>query len=81
MLARFESRPQAQMTMCPIHKKILMLIPFKGALTCSILVAGTQVMLRKAYFIKRGSWLKPESWTLNARLSIQANLDIFSRKN
>jgi hypothetical protein len=29
--------------------------PFEGALTCSILIAGTQVMLRKAYFLRRGS--------------------------
>jgi hypothetical protein len=22
-----------------------------------------KVMLRKAYFLRRGSWLRPESWT------------------
>jgi hypothetical protein len=42
--------PQAQMTMGPIQKTFLVLRPFEGALTCSILIAGTQVMLRKAYF-------------------------------
>jgi hypothetical protein len=33
----------------------LVLRPFEGALTYSILIAGTQVMLRKAYFLRRGS--------------------------
>jgi hypothetical protein len=42
--------------------------PFEGALTCSILIAGTQVMLRKAYFLRRGSWLRPESWTPRPRI-------------
>jgi hypothetical protein len=52
------SRPQAQMTMGPILKTFLVLIPFEGALTCSILIAGTQVMLRKAYFLRRGLLVK-----------------------
>jgi hypothetical protein len=62
-LARLGSRPQAQMTMGPIQKTFLVLRPFEWALTCSILIAGTQVMLRKAYFLRRGSWLRHESWT------------------
>jgi hypothetical protein len=62
-LARLGSRPQAQMTMGPMKKTFLVLRPFERALTCSILIAGTQVMLRKAYFLRRGSWLRPESWT------------------
>jgi hypothetical protein len=57
------SRPQAQMTMSPIQKTFLVLRSFERALICSILIAGTQVMLRKAYFFRRGSWLRPESWT------------------
>jgi hypothetical protein len=67
-LAGLGSRPQAQMTMSPIQKTFLVLRPFKGALTCSILIAGTQVMLRKAYFLRRGSWLRPESWTPRPRI-------------
>jgi hypothetical protein len=31
-------------------KTFLVLTPFEGAPICSILIAGTQVMLRKAYF-------------------------------
>jgi hypothetical protein len=62
-LAGLRSRPHAQMTMGPIQKTFLVLRPFEGALTCSILIAGTQVMLRKAYFLRRGSWLRPKSWT------------------
>jgi hypothetical protein len=58
----------AQMTMCPIQKTILVLTPFEGALTCSILIAGTQVMLRKAYFLGRRSWLRSESWTPRPRI-------------
>jgi hypothetical protein len=38
------------MTMGPIKKTFLVQRPFEGALTCSILIAGTQVMVRKAYF-------------------------------
>jgi hypothetical protein len=53
ILAGLGSRPQAQMV----------LKPFEGALTCSILIAGTQVMLRTAYFLRRESWLRPKSWT------------------
>jgi hypothetical protein len=64
------SRPQAQMTMSPIQKPFLVLRPFEGALTCSILIAGTQVMLRKAYFLRRGSWLRPESGTPRPRIQI-----------
>jgi hypothetical protein len=41
--------------MSPKQKTFLVLRPFEGALTCSILIAGTQVMLRKAYFLRRGS--------------------------
>jgi hypothetical protein len=67
-LAGLGSRPHAQMTMSPIQKTFLVLRPFEGALTCSILIAGTQVMLRKAYFLRRGSWLRPESWTPRARI-------------
>jgi hypothetical protein len=66
-LAGLRSRPQAQMTMSPIQKTFLVLRPFEGALTCSILIAGTQVMLRKAYFPRKGSWLRPESWTPRPR--------------
>jgi hypothetical protein len=62
------SRPQAQMTMSPMQKTFLVLRPFEGALTCSILIAGTKVMLRKAYFLRRGSWLRPESWTPRPRI-------------
>jgi hypothetical protein len=39
------------MAMGPIHKTFLVLRPFEGALTCLILIAGTQVMLRKAYTV------------------------------
>jgi hypothetical protein len=60
-LAGLRSRPQVQMTMGPIQKTFLVLTPFEGALTCSILIAGTWVMLRKAYFLRKGSWLRPES--------------------
>jgi hypothetical protein len=67
-LAGLGSRPQAQMTMGLIQKTFLVLRPFEGALTCSILIAGTQVMLKKAYFLRRGSWLRPESWTLRPRI-------------
>jgi hypothetical protein len=63
-LAGLGSRPQAQMTMGPIQKTFLVLRPFEGALTCSFLIAGTQVMLRKTYFLRRGSWLRPESGLL-----------------
>jgi hypothetical protein len=56
-LAGLGSRPQAQMTMGPIQKTFLVLRPSEGALTCSILIAGTQVMLRKAYFLRRGFWI------------------------
>jgi hypothetical protein len=63
-LAGLRSRPQAQMTMVQIQKTFLVLRSFVGALTCPILIAGTQVMVRKAYFLRRGSWLRPESWTL-----------------
>jgi hypothetical protein len=40
----------------------------KKPFTCSILTAGTQVILRKAYFLRRGSWLRPESWTPRPRI-------------
>jgi hypothetical protein len=69
-LAGLRSRPQAQMTIRPIHKTFLVLRPFEGALTCSILIAGTQVMLRKAYFLRRGSRLRPESWAHRPRIQI-----------
>jgi hypothetical protein len=49
-------------------KTFLVLRPLEGALTCSILIAGTQVMLRKAYFLRRGSWFRPESWTPRPRI-------------
>jgi hypothetical protein len=42
-----------------MQKTFLVLRPFERALTCSILIAVTQVMLRKAYFLRRGSWLRP----------------------
>jgi hypothetical protein len=67
-LAGLGSRPQAQMTMSPIQNTFLVLRTFDEALTCSILIAGTQVMLKKAYFIRKGSWLRPESWTLRPRI-------------
>jgi hypothetical protein len=67
-LAGLGSGPQAQMTMDLIQKTFLVLRPFKGAVTCSILIAGTQVMLRKAYFFRRGLWLRPESWTPRPRI-------------
>jgi hypothetical protein len=55
-LAGLGSRPQVQMIIGSIQKKtFLVLRPFEGALTCSILIAGTQVMLRKAFFLRRGS--------------------------
>jgi hypothetical protein len=53
------------MTMGLIHKTFLVLKLFERALTCSILIEETQVMVRKAYFLRRGSWLRPESWTSN----------------
>jgi hypothetical protein len=56
------------MTMGPIQKTFLVLRPFEGALKCSILIAGTQFMLRKAYFLRRGSWLRPEFWTPRSRI-------------
>jgi hypothetical protein len=56
------------MTIGPIQKNIPGAETFQGALTCSILTAGTQVMLRKAYFLRRGSWLRPESWTPRPRI-------------
>jgi hypothetical protein len=62
------SRPQAPMTINPIQKTFLVLRPFEGALTCSILITGTQVMLRKAYFLRRRSWLRPKSWTPRPRI-------------
>jgi hypothetical protein len=67
-LAGMGSRSQAQMTMSLIQKTFLVLRPFERALTCSILITGTQVMLKKAYFLKRGSWLRPESWTPRPRI-------------
>jgi hypothetical protein len=67
-LAGSGSRPQGQMTMCPIQKTFLVLRPFEGATLCSILIEGTQVMLRKAYFLRKGSWLSPESWTPRPRI-------------
>jgi hypothetical protein len=67
-LAGLGSRPQAQMTMGPIQKTFLVLRPFEGVLTCSILIAGTQVMLRKAYFLRRRSWLRPKSWASRPRI-------------
>jgi hypothetical protein len=45
------------------NKQNMVLRPFERALTCSILIAGTQVMLVNAYFLRRWSWLRPESWT------------------
>jgi hypothetical protein len=67
-LAGLRNRPQAQMTMGPIQKTFLVQRPFKGALTCSILITGTQVMLRKAYFLRRGSWSRTKSWTSRPRI-------------
>jgi hypothetical protein len=43
------------MTNSPMQKSFLVLRLFEGALTCSILIVGTQVTLRKAYFSRRGS--------------------------
>jgi hypothetical protein len=51
------------MNMGLIQKTVLALIPFEEALTCSILITGTQAMLRKEYFLRRRSWLRPKSWT------------------
>jgi hypothetical protein len=62
------SRPQAQMTVDLRQKTLLVLRPFARALTCSILITGTQVMLRKAYFLRRGSWLRPKSRTPRPRI-------------
>jgi hypothetical protein len=67
-LVGLESRPQVKMAMRPLHKTFLVLIPFKGVLTYSVLIAGTQVMLRKAYFLRRGSWLRPKTWTPRPRI-------------
>jgi hypothetical protein len=50
-LAGLRSRPQAQMTINPIQKAFLVPRSFEEALTCSILI--TQVMLRKAFFLRR----------------------------
>jgi hypothetical protein len=61
--AGLESRPQAQMIMNHVHKTFLVLRPFERAFKCSFLNKGTQVMLRKAYFLRRGSGLRSESWT------------------
>jgi hypothetical protein len=47
--------------MGPIQKTFLVLRLFEGALTCSILIAGTQVMVREAYFLRKRSWLRLES--------------------
>jgi hypothetical protein len=69
-LAGFVSRPQAQMTMSSKQKIFLVLSPFEGALTCSILITGTQVLFRKAYFLRRGSWLRPRSRTPRPRIQI-----------
>jgi hypothetical protein len=57
------------MTMGPKHKTFLVLRPFEGVLTCSILIAGTQVMLRKTYFLRSECWLRPESWTPRSRIA------------
>jgi hypothetical protein len=67
-LAGLESRPQAQMTMSSVQNIFMVLRPFEGALTCSVLIAETKVMPRKAYFHRRGSWLRPESWTPRPRI-------------
>jgi hypothetical protein len=78
-LAGLGSRPQAQMTMGPIQKSFLALKPFEGALTCSILIAGTQVMLRKAYFLRRWSWLRPESKISNRSIKTHTPTDLCSK--
>jgi hypothetical protein len=56
------------MTMGPKQKTFLVLRPFEGALKFSILIAGTQVMLRKSYFFRRGFWLRPKSRTPRPRI-------------
>jgi hypothetical protein len=67
-LAGLRSWPQAQMTMGSKQKTFLVLRPFEEALKCSILIIETQVMFRKAYFLRRGSWLRPKSWTPRPRI-------------
>jgi hypothetical protein len=67
-LAELGSRPQAQLPLGPKQKTFLVLRPLEGALTFSILITGTQVKLRKAYFLRRGSWLRPKSWTPRPRI-------------
>jgi hypothetical protein len=51
---RIASRPQAQMTMSLKLIIILTLIPFKRAIICPILIAGTRVMIVKLYFLGKG---------------------------
>jgi hypothetical protein len=67
-LTELRSRPQALMTMSPIKKTFLVLGPFKKAITCSFLIAWTQVMVRNTYFLRRGSCLRPQSWTPRPRI-------------
>jgi hypothetical protein len=62
--AGLRSRSQTQMTMDPIPKTFLALRPFEEALTCSILITGTQVMLRKAFFL----WRRGPGWGPNPGL-------------
>jgi hypothetical protein len=59
-LAGLKSGPQAQKFMGSVQKSFLALRPFEGALICSNLKTGTQVMLKKAYFFRRESRFRPD---------------------
>jgi hypothetical protein len=60
-------------------KKILVLRPFQEAFKCSILIAGTQVMLRKAYFLRRESWLRLKSRTPRPFVIFEINGEILKK--
>jgi hypothetical protein len=54
-MAGFGSRPQTQMAIGAKLKTFHVLRPFEWALICSILIAGTQIMLGKAILLGKGS--------------------------
>jgi hypothetical protein len=53
-LAGLESSPQAQMAIALIQKTFFVLRPLEEALTCSILIAGPQIMFKKRIFLGEG---------------------------